>query len=276
MRVAGTGVACAALAGCHGATASGHHDAATGASAPARAGVPNGPTERVAVQRVIRAGRPVFCGGAGKPYAAFTFDDGPGPYTPLALRILRHAHAPATFFLVGRNVVPYRASARREARAYALGDHTFTHPVLTTLPPVSIASEIERTSAIIRQQTGYSVDLFRPPYEAHDATVDATARRLGMAEILWNVDSGDSEGANWARIARNVKRGLSNGAIVLMHENRGQTIRALKFAILPALRRRHIHLVTVPELLRADPPSAAQLARGRGGCRFHRISGPGS
>ena len=104
-------------------------------------------------------------------------------------------------------------------------------------------------------------------YEARNGVVDATARRLRLLEILWTVDNGDSEGANHARIARNVRHGLGNGAIVLMHENRGQTIRALKFEILPALGRRHLRLVTVPQLLARDPPTKAQLQRGLDGCR---------
>ena len=54
-----------------------------------------------------------------------------------------------------------------------------------------------------------------------------------------------------------------------MHENRGQTIRALKFYILPWLRQRHIRLVTVPQLLTLDPPSSSQLRAGPNGCRHH-------
>jgi len=87
-----------------------------------------------------------------------------------------------------------------------------------------------------------------------------------MLEVLWNVDSFDWAGANWKGIARNVLHHLSPGAIVLMHENRGQTIRALKFIILPALRRLRYRLVALPELLALDPPSAAQVQRGLRGC----------
>ena len=126
-----------------------------------------------------------------------------------------------------------------------------------------------RTSAGIRSYAGVVPRLFRPPYEARNAAVDAAARRNGLLEILWNVDSRDSEGANYAQIARYVLAGVSPGAIVLMHENRGQTIRALKFLILPALKRRRIHLVTVPRLLALDPPTKRERARGRLGCRYH-------
>jgi peptidoglycan/xylan/chitin deacetylase (PgdA/CDA1 family) len=220
------------------------------------------------MRRLAAARRPVFCGGP-KPYAALTFDDGPGVYTSLALRILRSARVRGTFFLVGRNLAPFARLARADAAAGALGNHTWTHPLLTALPPATIDSEIARTSAGIRRYTGVSPQLFRSPYGGRSPAVDTAARLEGLVEILWNVDSADSLGANYSQIARRVLAGLSPGAIVLMHENRGQTIRALKFLILPALRRRRIHLVTVPQLLAVDPPSARQIREGRPGCGYH-------
>lgn len=215
-------------------------------------------------------GLPVFCGGRRR-YAALTFDDGPGVYTRLALRILRQAHTPATFFLVGRNLRRFGGLARAEAGSYALGNHTFTHPSLPSLSPAAASGQISSTTAAIRRETGVRVTLFRPPYGAHTPPIDAMVRRLALVEVLWSVDSGDSLGANYAAIARNVESGIGPGAIVLMHENRGQTIRALKFEILPALRQRHLHLVTVPELLAVDPPRQSQLKAGLRGCKTSRV-----
>jgi peptidoglycan/xylan/chitin deacetylase (PgdA/CDA1 family) len=220
-----------------------------------------------ALARLHAEGLPIYCGGRTRPYAALTFDDGPGVYTHLALRILARAHLRATFFLVGRNVDPYARLAADEARARdVLGNHSYTHPVLTALPPSVVESQLRDTSATIRRRAGVSPMLFRPPYGSRDAAVDAVALRLGLVEVLWSVDSTDSLGASYAAIARTVLAGLRPGAIVLLHENRGQTIRALKFLILPALRRTHIRLVTVPQLLERDPPSRAQLRAGRAGC----------
>ena len=219
--------------------------------------------------RILRDGLPVYCAGPNRPYAALTFDDGPGVYTRLALRALRRAHVPATFFLVGRNLSRFSKLARADSEEGALGNHTWDHPMLTGLAPSMIQSELSRTTAAIHHYTGVVPHLFRPPYEARNAEVDSVARHERLVEILWNVDSRDSEGANYAEIARKVLAGVSPGAIVLMHENHGQTIRALKFLILPALRKRHIHLVTVPELLALDPPSKRQLLAGRAGCRYH-------
>jgi hypothetical protein len=54
-----------------------------------------------------------------------------------------------------------------------------------------------------------------------------------------------------------------------MHENRGQTIRALP-TIFTALRRDRLKAVTVPELVAEDPPSRSQLRTGVGGCAVSR------
>ncbi len=210
-------------------------------------------------------GLPIYCAGHRGNAVAFTFDDGPGPYTHYALRKLRRAGEHATFFIVGRNIARFPGTVRRELAVAALGDHTYTHPELTALAPAEVLAEIGGAARAIGGAAGIGVHLFRPPYELRDPTVDAIARRLGLLDILWNVDSRDSVGANWAGIIANVEAGLRPGAIILMHENRGQTIRALS-TLLPALSRHHLRSVTVPELLAADPPSPAQVRAGSAGC----------
>jgi peptidoglycan-N-acetylglucosamine deacetylase len=180
------------------------------------------------------------------------------------VRILRRAGARATFFLVGRELTYWPQIPRLERSVAALGDHTWSHPDLLLLAKSAMASELSRTKAAIARTAGTEVELFRPPYDLSNPAIIATARSLGMAETLWSIDSRDSEGANWSRIAAIVSRSVRPGSIVLMHENRGQTLRALRFRILPELRRRHFELVSVPELMATDPPSFAQL---RGGIR---------
>ncbi len=216
-------------------------------------------------ERLAKLGLPVYCGGRRGNEVAFTFDDGPGPYTALALKKLRLAGERATFFIVGRSADHFPGYLPRELKVAAIGDHTYTHPELTALAPDAVYSEIARTAQKIEAESGEHVDLFRPPYELHNATVDHIAKQLGLLEILWNVDSADSLGADYAQITRNVEAGLHPGAIVLMHENRGQTIRALT-ALLPELHRRHLRSVSILQLLASDPPSLAQVRAGPAGC----------
>jgi peptidoglycan/xylan/chitin deacetylase (PgdA/CDA1 family) len=197
---------------------------------------------------------------------ALTFDDGPGRYTPLALRVLRRAHARASFFLVGRNIVAGSSIPRSETQLGDVGDHTWNHVALPRLDARTMRAEMLRTQSAVRAVTRREVVFFRPPYGARDSTVDTAVRRLGMIEILWSVDSRDWMGASWSRIAEAVAGAARSGSIVLMHENRGQTIRALRFALLPALARRHLHPVSLTTLLTRDPPTQRQLGRGWSGC----------
>jgi peptidoglycan-N-acetylglucosamine deacetylase len=241
---------------------------------------PTGPAEAAArggepaeVRRLIALGKPIYCAAPRGHEVALTFDDGPGPYTRLMLDKLRKHRVSATFFVVGRNIPlvagPSGSSIVREERAIgAVGDHTFTHPMLTSLAPAQAEGEIVRTQRALARASGGPVFLFRPPYGAHDARVDTIARTHGLLEILWTVDSRDSLGAGYAQIERNVISGLHPGAIVLMHENHGQTIRAM-LSIFAALRRKHLRAVSVPQLLRDDPPSLMQLRAAGGACGIH-------
>ncbi len=221
--------------------------------------------ESAEVKRLIALGKPIYCAPDRGREVALTFDDGPGPYTKLMLDKLAKHHVGATFFIVGRNIALAPSLLARERRAGAVGDHTWTHPDLPTLPRHEQESQIARTQAAVAAASGGAVSLFRPPYGAHDATTDEIARSHGLLEILWNVDSGDSLGASYAQIERTVLAGLRPGSIILMHENHGQTVRAM-LTIFAALRRRHLRAVSVPQLLTDDPPSPAQVRAAGGDC----------
>jgi peptidoglycan/xylan/chitin deacetylase (PgdA/CDA1 family) len=250
-----------------------HQRAASRARRPRRAHEASGHST---IQRLIKLGLPIYCAGHRGNAVAFTFDDGPGPYTHLALVKLARAGERATFFVVGTSIDRFPGYLTRELNVAALGDHTDTHAFLPALSPDMITSEIKRAKLKIEADSEQTVNLFRPPYGSHDAAVDRIARRLGLLEVLWNVDSADSLGADYAQIIKNVEAGLRPGAIILMHENRGQTIRALT-TLLPALQRRHLRSVSLPQLLAIDPPSNRQVRKGRAGCGIaKRVALPGT
>ena len=244
------------------------------AGATARRASAQSTAEHRELDRLIALGLPIYCAGLSGDMVALTFDDGPGPYTRLAIAKLRKHGIRATFFIVGRNIAYSQGITRRERALGALGDHTFTHPLLTALPQATVQSELARTQSQLQRASGAPVRLFRPPYGAHDRTVDGIARSLGMLEVLWTVDSRDSLGANYAQIARNVISGLRPGSIILMHENHGQTIRAM-LPIFAAITRRHLRTASIPELLARDPPGVAQVRAGGQGCGSHPIRAAG-
>jgi len=213
-----------------------------------------------AVQNYVGLGLPIFCGGGHGNYVALTFDDGPGAYTERTLELLKAARDTATFFLVGKVIVFYNTMPAKERRVGALGDHTWDHVDLTKLPADEQSSEILRTKEAITALTPGPVMLFRPPLGGRDTDLDRVVTSLGMLEIVWAVDSGDSKGDTPQQVYQHVVSGLRPGAIILMHENRGSTLQELP-AILEAVKRAGLQTVTVPQLLRLDPPSAEQVKR---------------
>ena len=219
-----------------------------------------------AVARFRDAGRPVYCGAGTHRYVAITLDDGPSSQTREILRTLRRWNARATFFLVGSQVLMRKRLVDSETFVGSVGDHTWSHAALTRLSKRDAWSEIERTRALLAKSRG-RIDLFRPPYGARDATVDALVHRAGMLPVMWSLDSEDSAGdVGWRYVARMVLQNVRPGSIVLLHENQPEAPQALR-RILPQLRARGFKFVTVPELLALDPPSRAQVRRGLLGCK---------
>jgi len=219
------------------------------------------PAENRGIDRVLKR-TPFITGGGGRVReVALTFDDGPGPYTPQVLDALRRAHAPATFFVVGQMLRYFSASLRAEERdSFIVGDHTENHPQMARLAKSAQVSQIADAAGGLRLRGVPYPRLFRPPYRSFSATTLAALRRFRMLMILWTVDSRDYTRPGVAVIVRNVLSAVRPGAIVLMHDaggERSQTVQALPF-IIRALRRRHLRLVTVPRLLRDDPPAGVQ------------------
>jgi peptidoglycan/xylan/chitin deacetylase (PgdA/CDA1 family) len=219
-----------------------------------RAHVPLQWEQRRALTIALRRGQPIYCGGGRSNAVALTFDDGPGPYTETILRILRVHDAHATFFLVGNRIQYWPDAPRAEAAEGAVGNHTWSHPHLTDLPHWLAWLELARTQYEAQHRIGWKPKLFRPPYASHSRSIDATASKLGLVEVLWNVDARDDvRNAKVRDVVRNAVAGLRPGAIVLLHEIHPWTVRALP-EILRAVRLRGLRAVSVPELLALDPP----------------------
>ena len=235
--------------------------ATTTAAAPA-APSGDGPTaqeQAAAVARVRKVGVPLYrTPGKGGNVVALTFDDGPGPYTRKTVETLKTYGMRATFFLCGKSVVRFPDDPAIEATVAAMGDHTWNHPVLPRLSATEVKSEIARTQAVVQKTSGATVQVFRSPYGARTRAIDATAESLGMIQVLWNVESGDSAGVGWEQMLRNLEAHLAPGDIVLFHENRGQTQKVIN-RLLPWMKKHGLRSVSVPELLAMDPPSEAFL-----------------
>jgi peptidoglycan-N-acetylglucosamine deacetylase len=216
------------------------------------------------VQRLAGLGYPVRCGGDRRPLVALTFDDGPGPLSEATITLLRSAGATATFFLVGKELQGWPALTdipSEELTVGTLGDHTWNHVSLVDKPLATLVSEVLATQRAITRATEFPVAMFRPPYGAHDATLDTFLVAHGLLEVLWSIDSLDSQGASPDEILARVSSGLRPGAIILLHENRSTMLRMLP-SLLGLIKARGFKTVTVEQLLQRDPPTLRQLRTG--------------
>lgn len=190
-----------------------------------------------------------------------TFDDGPSRYTPEILRVLRHMHAPATFFVVGRWALAYPRLVADEVRAGSeVGDHTENHPPLAELSPVAQTAEITQAGDAIDRAGAPNPVLMRPPYGSFDQSTLQVLRAERMLMVLWSADTSDYIRPGVSKIIYTAVSGAQPGAIILMHDgggDRSETVAALP-RIIVRLRQRGFRLVTVSQLIADDPPPANQ------------------
>ncbi len=200
-------------------------------------------------------------GSSGARDVALTFDDGPGPYTPGVLEVLERDHVQATFFEIGEMLRYFSASTVRELRdGDVIGDHTETHPELARMSAHDQREELFEQLARIELLGGPRPTLFRPPYGSYNAATMRELHALHLLMVLWSVDTDDYLQPGVSVIVQRALEGAHPGAIILMHDaggTRTQTIEALP-TIITQLRARGYRLVTIPQLLRDDPPPPGQ------------------
>lgn len=190
----------------------------------------------------------------GNKVIALTFDDGPGPYTAHLLDVLDQYGAKATFFLIGSKVSSQANVVRNiHARGHQLGNHSWSHPELPKLPVDQIAGEIDRTNDAIKQATGVTPAILRPPYGAVNGVVLEQLRLRGMSSILWSVDTRDWADRNSDIVCSRAVAGAQPGAIILMHDIHQTSVGAVP-CILSALKQQGYSFVTVQGLLGNTTP----------------------
>jgi peptidoglycan/xylan/chitin deacetylase (PgdA/CDA1 family) len=213
---------------------------------------------------------PFLTSGAGRRReVALTFDDGPGPFTPRVLRVLRRFGVKATFFEVGFMERWFHASTTRAIQdGHVVGDHTESHSKLGFLKRPEQRKQIVSQADWLAKLGAPRPRLFRPPFGSFDDHTFTVLHNNRMLMVLWSVDAQDYRRPGVKAIVRRVLKGAKPGAIVLMHDGggaRSQTVAALP-KIIRGLRARKLRLVTVPQLLIDDPPPPGQrLPHYRGG-----------
>jgi peptidoglycan/xylan/chitin deacetylase (PgdA/CDA1 family) len=252
----------AAIAAGHGAAELGDGTRPSGGHPIARSGrYPAGLVSPAAARRVppVAAGavRPptgVISGLPGQGAAlALTIDDGTNSevvaaFVALAIR----TGTRLTFFPNGR----YRswqdnAPALRplvDSGQVALGNHTWSHPDVTTLDDRTLTEEIRRNKQFLWSTFAVDTPFFRPPYGTHNPRTDARAADLGHPTIaLWNGTLGDFTVITPAQLMAGARRWFTAQRIVIGHANH-RPVTTVLGELVDLIAERNLHTVTLADV----------------------------
>jgi peptidoglycan-N-acetylglucosamine deacetylase len=198
------------------------------------------------------------------PFAAITFDDGPDAIqTPRLLKMLKDRGIRSTFFVVGRCVAANPEIARQiVSEGHEIANHSWSHSLLSKMAQESVRDELQRTHTVIKQETGITPTLMRPPYGGFTTNQRAWAHAAwGYQCILWDVDSYDWKHRTPAKTQAIILSETKPGSIILCHDIHRTTVDAMP-ATLDALLAKGLKLITVSDLLKMhkDKPAGSTKA----------------
>lgn len=190
----------------------------------------------------------------GEKKVAISFDATWGAdYTPRLLEILKEEKVKATFYLAGFWIEKYPEMVKKIANAgHELGNHTYSHPHLNSLAEAEIKRELMQTHEMIKELTGKSCTVFRPPFGEYSNKVINVAKDAGYVTIIWDVDSLDWKNLSAEQIHKRIIEKVRPGSIVLMHNAGLNTPEALP-GIIRELKKKGYKFTTTSELLIRGP-----------------------
>ncbi|WP_161606122.1 polysaccharide deacetylase family protein [Microlunatus speluncae] len=181
---------------------------------------------------------------------ALTFDDGPSPdTTPQLLKILKKHKAKATFFQLGTLAKEYPELVKEiHDMGSEVANHSWDHDSLDRKSVDGAYEDMKKANEAIEAGCGCKVTLMRPPYGATDKGVDKATKKLGLAQILWDIDTLDWDTHDPYDIRSKVVHSAGKNRIALMHDIHQTTIDAVD-EMIEELYEDDFKLVTVSEML---------------------------
>ena len=202
---------------------------------------------------------------------AISFDDGPDPkWTPKILDILKKKNAKGTFFLIGKEASENIGLMQRVVReGNEVGNHTYTHPDISEIPPRQLDLEVKVTEQLFASKLGVQPLYFRPPYDIDEEpdTDDQAAPVVRIQNAGYIVIGNKIDTDDWnehprkspqeivqsvlAQLERMKTKPQFRGSVILMHDgggDRSATVAALP-VLIDALRAHGYNIVQVSALM---------------------------
>jgi peptidoglycan/xylan/chitin deacetylase (PgdA/CDA1 family) len=196
-----------------------------------------------------------YCqGNVSAKEIALSFDDGPNrEYTPKVLSALAQHNAPATFFVIGKNIQGNESILKQmDAQGHCIGNHSYTHSSYLDFKSCQgFKNELNMTAERVFDVIGKRMKLFRPPFGVTTPNLAKAASALNYHLIGWSVRSFDTTKDSVQIITRRVQSQIKPGAIILFHDSSDKTIEALK-QTLSFAKQNGYKIVSVERLLKIE------------------------
>jgi peptidoglycan/xylan/chitin deacetylase (PgdA/CDA1 family) len=200
-----------------------------------------------------------------EPLVALSIDDSPHPtLTPRILDVLAEHAARATFFVIGERVPGNEGIVRRLVdEGHELGNHLMADGPSARLPAAEFERQLLQTHELLAPYG--PIRWFRPGHGWFSRRMLDQLRSHGYRCALASAYAFEFHVPSARYAARHILLNTHPGAVIVLHDgaaDRERTVAVLQ-RLLPALRRRGYHVVTLSELA-ACRPDLDQLHAGGG------------
>lgn len=139
-----------------------------------------------------------------------------------------------------------------ESGQIQLGNHTWSHPDLTTISTSQVAEQLSRNDRFLTNAYGVDAKPYlRPPYGKHNRAVRAVAADLGYtATTLWNGSLSDSTVVSEDYIAAMADKYFKPQSIVIGHLNH-EPVTHVYGKLVEVIRARRLQTVTLNDVFRS-------------------------
>lgn len=219
--------------------------------------VPEGTSEQAVYEELFGQGLPRKTTEA--KFVALTFDDGPSEYTHDILDILEENDARATFFVLGDHITGREEEIQRMVDlGCEIGNHTMSHPDLSTLGKYETLEELATCSQLIQAVSLKIPHVYRAPFLHDTPNAKIAGLALNMISISCDVVAEDWVITDPREIVNRVLWGVKQcqGSIVLLHDgspddrtaSRQPTVDAVR-ELVPQLIKDGYELVTMRDII---------------------------
>lgn len=161
---------------------------------------------------------------------ALSFDDGPHPiYTPKILDTLKKYKAPASFFVIGKNIHGNENILQREkAEGHLVGNHSYCHDFWFDMYGTDkMLDDIQKADDTIEKTIGAKPVLFRPPYGITNPNLKKAIKRGNYITLGWSIRSLDTTIKDKEKLLSRIGDRLKPGDIILLHDSMEHTANVL-------------------------------------------------